>query len=680
MNVARGVGIVTSGRVGRAVGLFLAAALSWGASLEAQQQAVVRLVAEPAQLSLRAGEERPFQVRAYDAAGHLVPDAGVRVGGPRMALFFGDGVVRAFQAGEFTAVATWSDPGARPVTLEIPVSVSWPALARLEIEAEPGLLATGVMLAHRARGYHADGTERRGVEAEWSSSDPSVASVDRWGNLTAHRPGTVTVSAASEGVRATRSHTVVANPVASIEIDIPQDLLFTGDVIHLRATARGADGAPIPEAHITWSYVYTPADTIEAPGGPGIIDWGRFAANASGRFTLIAHSGSTLARKVIQVEERDVRQRFTVTSRGNINHVHTSDLWPWTGVDGRDYALVGTWGGDGWAYVFDITDLNNIYKTDSIQVDARTINDVTVSPDGRYGALSREGASNRVNGVVILDLSTPAHPTIASTFDQELTGGVHNMFATNDHLFAVSGGQKYVIIDVRDIYNPKYVSEYRHPNARLHDLWVRDGIAYSAQGGAGTVVVDVGNGRWGGTIEKPVLINVVSINSGHEIYPYVQESTGRTYLFIGDEFMNREGRVWEGTDYRSEMYTPGGVPQTSGGYVHIVDFTDPMNPRKVARYHLEDFGSHDIIVEDDILYQAYYEGGVRIVDVSGELLGNLADQGREIAVFKPYDPKGFTPNASFVMNVMPWKGHILFTDFNTGLWAAKLEPRGRATF
>jgi len=44
-------------------------------------------------------------------------------------------------------------------------------------------------------------------------------------------------------------------------------------------------------------------------------------------------------------------------------------------------------------------------------------------------------------------------------------------------------------------------------------------------------------------------------------------------------------------------------------------------------------------------------------------------------VFKPYDPAGFTTNAPMVMNAMPWKGHILFTDFNSGLWAAKLEPR-----
>jgi hypothetical protein len=253
------------------------------------------------------------------------------------------------------------------------------------------------------------------------------------------------------------------------------------------------------------------------------------------------------------------------------------------------------------------------------------------------------------------------------------------MFATTQHLFAVSGGAKYVIIDAEDIYKPSYVTEYRHPNARLHDLWVRDGVAYSAQGGVGTVVVDVGNGGWGGAINSPKLINTVPIDSGHEIYPYKQASTGKTYLFIGDEEMNRRGRAWEGSGYSLSSQDGSGPPrkgiaQTSGGYTHIVDFTDPMNPRKVGRYHLEDYGSHDIIVEHDILYQAYYDGGVRIVDVSGRLLGNLHDQGREIAVFKPYDPEGYTANAPFVMNAMPWKGYVLFTDFNSGLWIGKLEP------
>ena len=641
---------------------------------------VTRLVAEPARLTMQAGDSIPFKLTAYDAQGNVVPNPPVRVGGPRRVIQFGDGFVRAFEAGTFNATASaFGAPGAAPLTLEIPVTITWPAVDRLVITPAPGRLYTKVTLGHKAQGFFKSGMERKALPVNWRSSDASVARVDRFGNVTGLRPGIVTITAEGGGARAEKKYTVAANPVARVELAIKESSVRTGDVVHLVGTAIRADGTPVPDAPITWSFVYTPNDSIAAPGGAGIIDdlngQYLFAGNYPGHYTILAQSGGADAQTVIDVTPRDVRRRIKVQGRGQVTKSHTSDLWPWTGKDGRDYVLVGTWGGDGYAFVFDITDMANITKTDSVKVDARTINDVTVSPDGRYGALSREGASNRVNGVVILDLAVPAHPKVASTFDQELTGGVHNMFATNEHLFAVSGGAKYVIVDVKDIYKPKYVSEYRHPNARLHDLWVANGIAYSAQGGVGTVVVDVGNGKWGGTIDKPKLITVFPVNSGHEIYPYFQKSTGKTYLFIGDEEMSRVGRAWEGTDYGSTLAQGGGVAQTSGGYTHIVDFTDPMHPKQVARYHLEDYGSHDIIVQDDVLYQAYYDGGVRLVDVSGELLGNLHDQNREIAVFKPFDPKAFTANASFVMNAMPWKGYTLFTDFNSGLWSAKLEPK-----
>ena len=674
MNVLRCVRFVTNAAVAITV---LASALP------AQQGTgvVAKLVAEPARVTMKAGQSLPFKVTAYDAQGKEIPDAAVRVGGPRMALQFSDGEVKAFRAGSYTAVATAfsNDRGAPTVTLEIPVLVTWPELRKLTVTADQGALYTGVMLPHTAKGFHDDGSERADLATTWRSSDASVAKVDRFGNVTALKPGTVTISAEAEGITTQKQYTVTANPVASIEVDLKETTINTGDVVHLKATAKRANGATVDDARIDWSFIYTPDDTTAAPGGPGIIDNRLFAANAPGHFTLVAQSGGVVARTVIDVKPRDVRRRISITGRGVVNTTATSDLWPWTGKDGRDYCLVGTWGGDGYGLVFDITDMNNIVKTDSIKIDARTINDVTVSPDGRYGVLTREGASNRVNGVVILDLATPAHPKVAAVFNEDLTGGVHNAFATNDYLYAISGGQKYVIIDVKDIYKPRKVGEYQHPNARIHDLWVNDGIAYSAQGGVGAVIVDVGNGKYGGTPEKPKLINVFRINSGHEIFPYFQKSTGKTYLFLGDEEMNRAGRVWEGTNYRATLGAAGGVAQTSGGYVHIVDATDPMNMRKVGRYHLEDYGAHDIIIEDDVLYQAYYDGGVRIVDVSGELLGNLAEQRREIAVFKPFDPKGLTANASFVMNAMPWKGKILFTDFNSGLWAAKLEPKPAVT-
>jgi hypothetical protein len=665
--------------------VILASAVSAAIAAQAASQpptvAVAKVVADPSSITVRAGQTAPLKVTAYDASGRVVVNAVVRVNLPRRAAAWANDQLQAFQVGTFSAaiVATGA-PGTPPVTIDVPVTIEWPPLKALEILAEPGQLYAGVTIGHRAKGTNEDGTARESATVTWTTADPKVATVDRFGFVTAVAPGTTTLTATLDGTHATRALTVVANPVASIQLGITETTVRTGDVIDLRATLRRADGSAVGDAPLTWSYTYRAPDgnTPQAPGGPGVIDNGAFAANYPGLFTILAQSGGAHARMTLEVTPRDVRQRFVVTGRGIIRDTHTSDLWPYTGNDGRDYCIVGTWGGDGYAHVFDITDPTNIVRTHSVKIDARTINDVTVSPDARYAVLAREGASNRLNGVVFLDLKNPAKPVVASSFDVELTGGVHNMFATNDHLFAVSGGAKYVIVNAEDIYKPTYVSEYRHPNARLHDLWVRDGIAYSAQGGVGTVIVDVGNGKWGGSLREPKLINTVPIDSGHEIYPYVQASTGKTYLFIGDEQMNRRGRVWEGSGYALSgpdgAPPKGGVPQTSGGYTHIVDFTDPQNPRKVARYQLEDYGSHDIIVEKDVLYQAYYDGGVRIVDVSGRLLGNLYDQGREIAVFKPYDPEGYTPNAPFVMNAMPWKGHILFTDFNSGLWMAKLEP------
>ena len=671
----------------QAAHVLLAAALGTlplGAQDSTRAAVPAKLVAEPVALTLVTGQSAILRVTAYDSSGASVAGAPIRISGARNGLQVDDGRVTALRAGKYEIVASWVGAGrGSSASVRIPVTVSWPAITTVKVTPSPGRLYVGVTLAHESRAFHADSSERPNAPVTWASSDPAIATVDRYGNVTGLRAGRVTISAAVEGgLRTLVSHTVVANPVRALTIQIGENSVRTGDVVHLNAVAKRADGSVVTDMPIAWGYLYAPDDTIAAPGATGVIDRGLFAAEVPGRYTLMATAGSLSARKVLDVRPRDVRRRIQVVGRGTVTNVHTTDFWPWAGKDGRDYALMGTIFGDGYAYVFDISNLASIVKTDSIKLDARAVNDVTVSPDGRYGVLSREGASDRRNGVVILDLSTPAHPTIASRFDDNLTGGVHNVFATNDYLYAISNGDKYVIIDVRDIRNPRQVGEYNHPDSRIHDLWVHDGVAYSSEWGTGVVVVDVGNGKYGGTPQKPVLITTFPTTSGatHEVFPYFQKSTGKVYLFLGDEIMSRQGRVWEGTNYLQTFTSGqgGGGPQTSAGYTHIIDFTDPKNPKNIAKYHQEEFGSHDIIVEDDVLYQAYYEGGVRIVDVSGELVGNLAEQRREIAVFKPYDPNGKTANAAFVANVMPWKGHILFTDANTGLWAAKLEPKPAA--
>ena len=652
---------------------------------EPDPSVVTRLVAEPAELSLRVGEAAPLSVTAYDAAGAVV-DIPVRVSAPRRALRIRDGNIEAFEAGQFDvrAMVVMPASGAPVAQLVIPVVVDWPEVAVVEVDAGGDMLYAGSTVRFGAVARHADGSPRATARIAWSVSDPEVATVDAFGNVTAHGTGPLTVAAMVEGVRGSAELTVEAFPAATLQLTGGGDDLLTGDVVAFTADVLDEAGGEVPGAPVTWSLAYMPDDSIVAPAGPGQVDDGRFVADWPGLYTVVATSGHLSARASVRVSRRDAVQKLEIVGQGRESRVFTTDLWIWEGVDGRDYALTGSKMGNGVTFVWDVTDPANIVKTDSILVDARTTNDVKASPDGRYGVISREGASNRRNGVVILDLANPAHPTIASTWDEGVTGGVHNMFATNEHLFVLSAGDKYVILDMADIYNPRYAGEYDHPDSRVHDVWVHDGIAYSAEWENGIVVVDVGNGRWGGSPENPVFVTNVPLPSGqtHAVFPYLQESTGKFYLIAGDEIVSREGLAWEGSgpDHRIQ-YDPetgrGGYPRATSGYIQIVDFTDPGSPEMVARYEVSEYGTHNMWVEDDILYEAYYEGGLRMVDISGDLAGNLYTQGREIAVFKAHDPLGYIPNAPAAWGVMPWKGNVFFADINSGLWAVKVLPKER---
>jgi hypothetical protein len=660
----------------------------------------VRLVPTPSQVVVAVGERVPLEVRAFDLEGNPV-EPQLRFSAPRTGLHVRDGQVLGREVGEYRihvsivdrdgtgprsvpASIYVEDPppgmprGPQPV-LEIPVRVVWPAIGRVDVEGPSHGLHEGTRVRFRATGFHGDGTSRTDGVVEWSSSDPGVAEVDRHGFVTAHTPGSFTLTARMEGVETALPLEVRPFPATRLSLEGGADAARTGDVLRYTLRAEDAAGAPVPGVPAEWSYTFHPHDTVMARGAAAEVRDGIFVAEVPGIYTVLAHAGPLVARATVEVHPRQVLHRVHPVGRGEVTHTMTHDFWVFEGQDGRDYAITGTTGGT--AYIWDVTDPAAIVKTDSIQVDARQVNDVKVSPDARYAVLTREGASTRVNGVIILDLENPRHPRIASEFTEELRGGVHNAWPENDFLYALSGGERFVIIDMADLDRPRVVGSYNHPGSSIHDVIVHEGLAYSSEWEHGIVVVDVGHGGWGGSPSNPALVTTARFPEmlTHTIWPYRQESTGRFYLFASDELWPRVGAPLEGyADLQpfDPVTGEGGRPAHTGGYVHIIDFTDPENPEKVARYQMDEYGTHNPWVEDDILYQGYYEGGLRVVDVSGELRGDLRAQGREMVAFKPFDPQGYIANAPMVWGAMPFKGHVFFSDANSGLWAVRIEPRG----
>ena len=646
---------------------------------------VTRLVVEPSMVQVAVGERVPLSVRAFDADGNEL-NPPIFIQGARNGVEPVDGELLGIEVGEYRVMVAVVPPEGSDRELPmvvVPVEVTWPSIDEVRVEArEGGRLFTGTHVQFSARGLHADGSARAYPTIEWRSSDASVAQVDRHGMVSVTGAGSVEIIAVVDGVEGRYAQTVTALPEGALELEADRDRAYTGDVVFFEPRLVAEGGGDVSDLPIRWSYTYTPHDSIVAPGAAAQVENGEFVAQFPGTYTVWAQVGSLSAFRSVEIESRQVVRRLEVLGQGRVSHRRTSDFWVFEGVDGRDYAVTGTWGSDGFSYFWDVTDPENHILTDSIQIDARTVNDVKVSPDGRYATLTREGASDRRNGVVILDMAEPAHPVIAVEFDEGLTGGVHNAYPLDDYLYVLSAGERYLIVDMEDIYNPRTVGEVDIPGSRIHDVWVHDGIAYSAEWRTGIVQVDVGNGRWGGSPENPVVVNTYPLPGGntHAVFPYYQEDTGRFYIFAGDEVIGRRGFALEGGMNRApyDPEVPGsGTPRNTAGYIHIVDYTDPENPKKVARYHVPEYGTHNIWVEDDILYQAYYEGGLRVVDVSGELRGNLYTQGREIAVFKPNDPIGYVSNAPTTWSAMPYKGNIFLSDANSGLWAVRLLPEAQ---
>ncbi len=631
------------------------------------------------------------------------------------------GIVTAHRAGDHTLVALAPTAGTTPgftraddpgLRVEIPVRVLPSELASLRFEGLPDRIRVGASVPIRVLAEDT-GAEPRDVRPELAISPPGSAAVTGFGPLfegTYHAhpfydrprpptylaeaagvlralaPGAVTLTARLGELVTEAQVEITDNPVRSLELAATlagaplSGPVRTGDVVRFSPAAADASGGAVADAPVRFSLESHPDpsrfDTVGAGAPAQILSDGRFVAEQPGLYVVSAASGPSRAEMALTVVPRDVGMAIEFVGHAPVRDRATSDLWIWEGVDGRDYAALGTWNADGHALFFDVTDPTDMRRIAEVQVDARTVNDVKVSADGRTAVITREGASNRRNGFVILDVSDPRNPEILSRFDDEMTGGVHNVFFHEGHIYAINNGSRWDVVNAEDPANPFRVARFEdpRPGRSVHDVWVHDGIAFQAGNTDGLVVVDVGGGGMGGSPRNPVEMGRLYQLTGwnHAVWPFRSRSADRFYVVTGDESHPVNPRIpgpiisWEER-----------MPSRAMGFIHINEFDDPERPVEIARYRVPEAGPHNLWIDydEDLMYVAYFNGGLRVVDVSGELVGDLYRQGREVAKFYSDDPQGFIPNAPFVWGPQPHKGVIFFSDFNSGLWAVRLVPR-----
>ncbi|HYO46900.1 MAG TPA: hypothetical protein VEY33_09460 [Gemmatimonadota bacterium] len=619
--------------------LLLSAAPSFAQEIAAP--AVSRIEITPTSVDVAIGDTVRLAAVAYDASGGAVQLPIQWLTSYEVGRIDSTGTFVGLAIGERVIIAN-----AGGATATVPVTVRPLPPASVELALPATTVAATSWLPLDAHPYDRAGRLAFEAEVQWSSSDPAVAEVVG-PYLAARSPGTTTLTARSGSASAEQRITVSAAPSGRLALGAPAGAIRTGDVHRLEPTLGGRS---LP----TGAY---PRYGVTGPDGRVFPD-GAFVAEEPGDYVVSAELGGASAEVPIRVLPRAHDRKFELVGHGGVATAHTADLWAFGEV-----AYLGTFGDDK-LRVFDISDPASPVLTDSVQVDARRINDVMANPEEGFAIMTREGAANRVNGIVVLDITDPRHPTIASEYTETVPGGVHTTWIVGELVYLTHDGTGDMkIIDVSDRAHPREVGRWgvENPNRVLHDIFVKDGIAYLSYWDDGLVILDLGGAGKGGTPTEPVFVSRIYYPEGntHTAWRW------KDYVFVGDEIFPSN---WDMNR-----------PIAATGYIHVIDVSDIEHPVEVATYEVPEAGAHNIWIddEDETLYLAYYQAGLRALDVSGELRGDLYAQGREIDRYDTSATEGVAlPNVPFAATVMLKDGQIFTVDLNSGLWIHRMVPTG----
>ena len=384
----------------------------------------------------------------------------------------------------------------------------------------------------------------------------------------------------------------------------------------------------------------------------------RFAAFACAIFTLACGSDKT-------VTQPSGSHNLTVFGEGLVSNRYTGEIWVRGSV-----AYTTAWGNRGApgnaVFIWDVSGEAPALVDSLIVPNAATLGDVQASDDGQLLVVATEFSPG---SIMIYSLANPAKPQLISRYSTALTDpGVHTaeVQRVNGTLYAflcidprAGSLARLVIVDLSVPAAPTQVFTAAMGAPFVHDVFVRDGILITALWNQGITIWDIG-GAGSGTVANPIALGNVVTDGGqaHNVWWFHNAVTGeKRYAFVGQE-------------------GPGAVGVSSSGDIHVVDVSNFAAPREVAFFHVDGAGTHNFSVDESsgILYAAYYNAGVRAIDVTGDLSScdavdkspdgrcDLAKMGRELA----HGPAGTGP--VYIWGVQVVGLRVYASDMLNGIW------------
>ena len=469
---------------------------------------------------------------------------------------------------------------------------------RLIVSPAQPRVASGDTLRLRVQAVAPDGREIPNAVYKWQpAGGDNQAGIDSTGLLTATAPGTFSVAAVAmvEGQRPiVRKVEVLITPghAARIEVTPSVAKLLVGQRLRLAGTPYSAGNDPSLDT-VTWKSA--------APNVVRVSEAGTVTALAPGRARLTASAGAATAAIDVSVIPVNV-QSVEITPA--TQRARQGDVIHFTAVV-KDRAgkviegLTPSWGMTGGAGIIDADGAFVGYDPVSYTVTAsfgnRTADAVLTLAEREVQRTARL-VSSLVRGAFNTS-EVWVHPN----------GKVAYLGTLGDRLYA---------IDITDPASPMIVDSVVANTRHVND------IMSSADGKILVFTRENADNRKSGIVicsiedplhPKPIAEFTDGVTSGvHSAFVYTQPKYG-THIYLTND---------------------------ATGAVHVIDVNDPAHPTQVAVWKTPraDAGRylHDIDVQDGLLYGAWWNDGLVILDIGNGIKGGSPTNPQMISQYK-YD-------------------------------------------
>ena len=295
-------------------------------ALDPSAEAVATVEVAPSTATVIVGGTVLLTAAARDAQGNAV--TGRRVlwvsADSNFATVSASGVVTGRYVGTVPVAASVDGKTATAEVIVVPKPV---ATVRLSPTSRDLVVGESAQLT--AEALDATGAVLSGRPVTWTTSRPSVASVNASGVVSALAPGSAVITATIEGKSGVGAVTVSPAAVASVAVSPSSATLVVGQALAFEAEPRSASGQPLEGRTVAWSsnppQVATVASTgvvIAVAPGTATITATSEGRSGSAQLTVLgltAHRIEVTPASAVIEEKGSFRLTATVyDSRGNV--------------------------------------------------------------------------------------------------------------------------------------------------------------------------------------------------------------------------------------------------------------------------------------------------------------------------------------------------------------------------